>query len=250
MGLGILAYHGLRGRRWGALPALLTSLLLALLLLLFLAGPAGAQVKQRFQLGIGPYGMLYTGDLSTQKEWFHRVYPGLNLSLQFDSPKLIVPQLNAGFGKITGEDRNLEPVNGIQPNTFVSTTYFYIDGRFHLQFFRRQRFRPRVGLGFGLLNYTPKGQQGQNLQQQLQTRKEGEDYNTTAPHLPMTIGFKYSLNDFVSLGMDLTRFNVFTDYIDNIGELGTNPGNDRLNSLLVSIYFTPGYKKRLGRSGR
>jgi hypothetical protein len=50
--------------------------------------------------------------------------------------------------------------------------------------------------------------------------------------------------------MDLTRFNVFTDYIDNIGELGTNPGNDRLNSLLVSIYFTPGYKKRLGRSGR
>jgi hypothetical protein len=228
-------------------------LILCLQVLLMLVPGAGeAQVKQRFQIGIGPYGMLYTGDLSTQEEWFHRVYPGMNLSLQFDTPKLFSPQLNAGFGKITGEDRNFGNEGGEppQPNNFVSTNYFYFDGRIHLQFFKRQLFRPRLGAGIGIMNFTPKGKSGQELQSQIQTRAQGESYNTTVPYLPMTIGFKYKINRYVSLGMDYTRMNVFTDYIDNIGELGPRDGNDKLDNLLLSLYFTPAYKKRPGRSGR
>lgn len=207
---------------------------------------AGAQTIQRLQVGLAPFALNYTGDLTNEDENFHRVYPGFNVSVQFESPRLVSPQLNFGFGKFTAQDRELEPVEGILPNTFVETNYFYFDATLRVRFLRRRKFRPHIGPGLGLLNFTPRGPNGNELADDLQSRNVDESYSTTSFFLPLMVGFTWRLNDFVAIGMDYKYFLLTTDYVDNIGELGQRSGNDRLSSLNIGLYLTPAARLRKG----
>jgi hypothetical protein len=211
------------------------------------APPATPRKQPMLQLGVGFSGVTYLGDHNYRNESYYRIHPAAHLSLQFDNYRRVSPQLNFSFSRIRAENRDLAPQAGVQPNTFFSTRYFSLDLRMRIRFNRLGRLRPHLAPGLGLLSYTPQDRVGNSLANQLDTRKEGEDYSSTTILFPLNLGVTYRLNELVSLGADFTHFLTGTDYFDNVGELGPRSGNDRLQELSFTVYITPSQRERAGR---
>ena len=132
----------------------------AISLLLLLAAPSGPNSPRRSRcvLGLGLMGASYIGDLNSQGGSWERFSAGANLSLQFASDHLLSPQLNAGFGKFLAQDRDIAAVDGVQPNTFVQTTFFAVDLRLKARFLRQAAVHPYLSAGIGLVGFTPRMQ--------------------------------------------------------------------------------------------
>jgi len=220
------------------------------LVLCCLAPQAWGQGKelQRVQIGVGYLGSSYIGDLNNTEEVFHRFYPGVNFSLQLESKRAVHLQLNFGFSRFIAQNRNLVPINDIQPNTFTATRYFYGDLMVKIRFFRTKAVFPQVGVGVGFTTFNPKDVAGNDLTVQASTRAVGENYGTTAAMIPFSAGVMWRINEIASVGLDLNYQLVFSDYLDNIGQLGTRSGNDALYNLQASVYFTIPNKARSGKS--
>ena len=210
-----------------------------LLAMLFVTFQAMGQASQKpLRLGVGFMGAAYNGDLTTNGDALHRFYPGFNFTLQFASEKLISPQLNAGFGRFVTQDRDIAPVEGIQPNTFVDTRFFHVDFRLKARFLREKMVHPYISAGLGLLGYTPRDQDGNNLLDNLSTRNEFETYGSIAASFPLSPGVEIEMSPLLILGLEYTFRPTTSDYLDNISELGTKDGNDRIQALILSLYVT------------
>lgn len=200
--------------------------------------PVQAQNSAKgLKVGVAFAGMNYIGDINPKKEGIHRVYPAANFSLAFESQKAILPTFNAGFGRFDAQNRNLSEVEGIQPNTFVRTQYFYANFLMKIQVLHKLPFHPHAGVGLGIYNFTPKDQNGNPLLNNQSTRKTGESYGSTAFMLPLNLGVQWRLNQYFSITLDYNHFFVFSDYLDNIGQLGSKKGNDKLHGLQLGLNF-------------
>lgn len=206
--------------------------------ILYLHGQEPAPAQSPLRLGFGFMGTAYQGDLTTQGTQFYRFNPGFNASLQFASQKLITPQVNAGFGKFTAQDRDIPAIDGVQPNTFVQTNFFFVDLRLKVRAFRRHKVNPYASIGIGLLGYTPRDEDGNGLVDNSNTRNPDELYGSITAGFPMSLGIEFHMNPIMSLGLEYTRRGTGTDYLDNIGQLGPAEGNDRLHHLQVTLFFT------------
>jgi opacity protein-like surface antigen len=207
--------------------------------MLIVAQIAFAQPDQPpLRLGLGLMGTSYVGDLNTNSQPLERFYPGANLSLQFASAKLLSPQLNAGFGKFTAQDRDLTAVDGVQPNKFVQTGFFYVDLRLKARFLREKGLHPYLSAGIGMLGYTPKDASGFNLIDNFATRADGETYGSISASFPLSTGLELRLSPILMLGLEYTYRATTTDYLDNIGQLGLRNGKDKLQTLMLSLYAT------------
>lgn len=194
--------------------------------------------QKPLRVGMGLLGAAYSGDLAQGEEAFTRFYPGIGVSLQFVNEKLISPQLNTGFGKFVAQDRDLAAVEGVQPNTFVATNFFFVDFRLRARFLREKAVVPYLSAGIGLLGYTPKDMNGNNLVDNVGTRAEGEIFGSLTAGFPLSLGTEIYLNHLLSVGMEYTFRPTGSDYLDNVGMLGTKAGKDKIHSVLLSMYFT------------
>ncbi|MEL6591836.1 MAG: LysM peptidoglycan-binding domain-containing protein, partial [Bacteroidota bacterium] len=126
----------------------------------------------------------------------------------------------------------------VRVNTFVETSFFYGDLRLKYRFPISQHFHPFLTAGAGVLSFTPRDQEGRFLNDALFTREPDEDYSTIVPQIPFGAGVQARINPAVSISLEyLFRFTP-TDYLDNIGRLGTREGDDFLHGLQLSMYIT------------
>lgn len=190
------------------------------------------------KLGLGFFGATYRGDLTPKGSGWDRFYPGFNASLQFANQKFISPQLNGGFGRFISQNRDQGPVDGIQPNTFVETAFFYVDLRLKARFLRQKKFSPYLSIGAGLLGYTPRDEDNTSLLDDVDTRADGETYGSLTAGFPLSAGFELKLSPIVSLGFEYTNRRSGTDYLDNISQLGSRKGKDRINSITANLFLT------------
>lgn len=206
---------------------------------LFMAFQAHAQAPEQkpLQIGLGMMGTAYDGDLTTNGDALYRFHPGFNFSFQFASEKLISPQLNAGFGRFVNQDRDIASVEGVQPNTFVDTRIFHVDFRLKARFLRDKAVHPYVSAGIGLLGYAPRDEDGNNLLDDLNTRNDGETYGSITASFPLSPGVEIELSPLLMVGLEYTYRPTGSDYLDNISQLGTKSGNDKIQALALSLYF-------------
>ena len=191
------------------------------------------------KLGLGMSANSYLGDFTEANFLYNRFNPGFNLSLQGSRARLIRAQMNVGAGKFSEQaDVTLiaAPV-GVRPNQFVETSFFYGDIRLQVFLLRKWYINPYVGIGAGFMVFSPKDYNGKFLSDAFSSRPEGEVYNTTIPEIPAVVGVQWKLNRRLSLGAEYTYRVTPTDYLDNIGTLGTREGNDALESLQLSMYI-------------
>lgn len=215
-----------------------------------LSGQSPFRQNTSLRVGLGLVHNAYYGDLSDPNDPFPRVYPGVNFSLQPYGSNPFHLQLNAGFGKVAAQrDMNDIPhVPGIVRVNFVETSFFYSDLRLKYRFFHKKYVQPYVSAGAGFFIFSPKDRNGKFLSEAIRTRPEGENYNTSIPQLPLSAGVQARITRLVWAGIDYTYRIVPTDYIDNIGALGSRAGNDRLHALQMTLYFNMSGKEPVKRS--
>jgi hypothetical protein len=192
------------------------------------------------RLGVGLCMVTPQGDLS-HGEANIRMTASANVSLQFATTKLLSPQLNAGFGRVIAQDRDLGPTEGVQPNTFAQTPFFYVDFRLKAKFLRETRVNPYFSLGIGLLGYTPRDAEGNALIDNLDSRAEGELYGNMTASFPISIGTELKVSDQLRVFTEYTFRPTASDYLDNVGQLGTVKGKDKLHQLQLGLLFTLGH---------
>ncbi|MEM7371491.1 MAG: hypothetical protein AAF587_22955 [Bacteroidota bacterium] len=192
------------------------------------------------QLGLGWWGFDYRGDLSSSNGMFERVYPGFDVSLQFDNNKPVGIQFHAGYGRFVAQTEE-EPIPGpddVLPNTFVETPFFYTDLRLRWYVIRRFRIKPYLSAGAGLLFFRPLDKRRNFLGENFFTRLPEEEYLTSIASFPLSAGLVAKVARQIHLGISYTYRLTTTDYLDNIGQLGEVAGNDRLHGLGVSLYLS------------
>jgi hypothetical protein len=196
--------------------------------------PAGPSA---LRLGIGLFMVTPQGDLS-HGEANVRLTSGANLSLQFASSKLISPQINAGFGRVVAQDRDVPAVEGLQPNTFAETPFFYVDFRLRAKFLRQSPVNPYFGFGIGMLNFSPRDAEGNSLIDNTDTRAEGETYGNMTVGFPITVGSEVRLSEIVRLSAEYVFRPTGSDYLDNVGQLGQVEGKDKMHQVQIALLIT------------
>lgn len=106
---------------------------------------------------------------------------------------------------------------------------FAITGEFNILKYApgsmNRRWTPYVFAGIGLTYYNPKaeyngewvalqplGTEGQGLPDYLGTEK----YSLITPVIPLGLGFKYNINQYFTVGVEVGHRIAFTDYIDDV----------------------------------
>ncbi|MEM9987870.1 MAG: outer membrane beta-barrel protein, partial [Bacteroidota bacterium] len=217
-----------------------------LVTLAVLASAAWAQSSPRaLRVGVGLNAYRYQGDLTFNDGEVWRLHPGMNLALQFEPRQPLHFQFNAGFGEFIeqlDQRTQLFPPE-ITPNDFVRTEFFYLDLRLRYILWRRGPIQPYLGLGGGLIFFTPFDQDGNFLSDNTFSRLPGETFGTFAFQLPLGVGLDYQLNSKLGLGLAYNLRFLGSDYLDNLGQAGMAEGNDRLDEWSISLQLTIGGEK-------
>ncbi|MEO1450955.1 MAG: hypothetical protein AAFV07_15605 [Bacteroidota bacterium] len=216
-------------------------LLLAGCLLAFSLASAqrGQQVPQ---IGLGATAITYAGDFTDPETQFQRVYPGFDLILRSAQDRRFASQLTLGTGRFVEQfDGNVPPTPpDVELPDFVDTRFLYGDLRVYYHPVPEFVVDPFIGVGAGLIYFTPRDKDGRLLTRNSATRAEGERYNPIIPQLPIQGGVRFRLNDFLKLGTAYTYRFVPSDYLDNIGNLGTRSGFDALHAVQLTLWVNLG----------
>ncbi|MEZ4772140.1 MAG: outer membrane beta-barrel protein [Bacteroidia bacterium] len=211
------------------------------LVILFLPVISMAQpASPPLRLGLGFSGYSYLGDLVEQAPRVLRSYPGASLSLQFDGQKRIQMQMNAGFGSFTEQNDlvRTNPITEVIPNDFVQTSFFYTDLRLQVKLLRQSPVRPYLSMGAGLIFFNPRDASGNFLGENIYTRLDNENYSTIIAGFPATAGLEARMSKQLGISLEYTYRFTTSDYLDNIGKLGTKKGNDAIQAVQLSVLIS------------
>lgn len=194
------------------------------------------------RIGLGYTGTAYRGDFTTEPNALWRAEPGGNLSVDIHTQRPLRFQFQLGFGGFSEQADAPLPLapEGIVPNRFVRTSFFYTDVRLQYRFLRQARIQPYVAAGAGLFSFQPRDAQGNFLGENFFSRLPEESYLTLLASVPVSAGAEWHFSQWGGLGLEYTYRMTGSDYLDNIGLLGEAPGNDRLHSLQVKLLLVVG----------
>lgn len=203
-------------------------------------GTLSAQEAAPLRIGVGYTGTAYRGDLTTESAAMWRAEPGANFSVDLDNQKKIRPQLNIGFGRFTEQaDEPLPaPPEGIALSEFVRTSFFYADLRVQYRILRGKKVNPYLSIGAGLFSFQPRDASGNFLGENIFSRLPGEEYLTLIGSCPLSAGIDLPINNNIGLVIEYTYRMTGSDYLDNISQLGPDPGNDQLHTAQIKLCMT------------
>lgn len=209
-------------------------------ILLFLSATGGhvfSQAPSKFAHA-GTSMISYKGDLSGYDKYTIAFHAGI----QFNKKKRLNGAFNLGFGNISGENRNFTGPNpDKEPNRFFKTNFIFLNYDLHINLIKKCNYSIYLSQGIGFIRFTPTDQFGNDLQEQLITRADDENYRNASFMLPTKVGGMYLLPNYFGIGFEAGFFGTMTDYLDNISQLGES-GNDNILSYRFNFYV-PLFKK-------
>jgi hypothetical protein len=182
------------------------------------------------------------GDLTESFSALNRFYPGGAISFQMEGKSRLKGQINTGLGTYSEQLAYSDVISDnpkVKPNNYVYAPFFFVDAKINYHFWNTRHFHPYLATGAGIMTFAPTDDEGNSLFEAPKTRPKGEEYPTFTFYIPATLGLQFQMNPFLGLGLDYTYRRVFTDYLDNVGILGTRKAPDFLHSVQVSMYITP-----------
>ncbi len=194
---------------------------------------------------IGISGNSYKGDLNTS---YDKWSAGVKLGILFNRKEKLNGGVQFSYQSVTGQVLSLEPPaeneDGIYPNTFFKSSV--ISGQYALRynFIKKEFLHVYLSQGIGISYYNPQDEEGEDLVNQSTTRNYTEDYRSTAFYLPTEIGAIYLFRNGYGVGIQGKFFNILTDYLDNISELGEVDGRDNILSIQLSFYAPLSYYEK------
>ncbi|PWJ44794.1 outer membrane beta-barrel protein [Sediminitomix flava] len=199
-------------------------------------------------LKIGGSAISYKGDLSpTFSDWQGAARAELN----FNAHKDLNWGINLWYGQIAAgtSDALTGDVRPEMRFTNVRTTLLSTELFLGYQKFITKSLKAYARVGVGGMKYDPIGDiyrelgdgrilrdRNIKLRDVEVTRTENEEeYGRYAFTLPLGIGLSYTLPNGFGIDTQFRYINPFTDYLDNVSELGSVDGNDKLIEWNIAL---------------
>ncbi|MEM8894197.1 MAG: hypothetical protein AAGC88_06450 [Bacteroidota bacterium] len=200
----------------------------------------GWQYNDRyFSVNVGSGKVGYSGDLSHDRVF----QPGLaSASVGVEARLLsrVSARFEARWFNISGSDSRAEDDFGLQRNLSfrssnieieLSGMYYFLNA-YQGMYYKRKPIDPYVSLGAGLVFYNPKTDLDGTTYTLRDYSTEGRNYGGSAFIIPVGIGAKLSLNEFVNLIPEFGYRVTFTDYLDDVSGRYGGPYNDPIAAAL------------------
>ncbi|WP_281614295.1 outer membrane beta-barrel protein [Flammeovirga sp. SubArs3] len=203
-------------------------------------------------LEIGPAIGSYRGDLSPN---YSKVNGGVNVGYIFNKERRWNFRLDFSYlyvqGQILRAPDYIPPLTEPYPNDYFQSHTFNTSLSVMFNIINKDNFKVYIAQGIGLFYYNPMDENGEELIENIsdprqgyyKTRNDGEDYTNFALSLPTRFGVNYFFPTNFGVGVSATFANIFTDYLDNVSELGNVKGNDNLMSVNFSFFIPLQYQK-------
>ena len=182
-------------------------------------------------LEVGLSANAYRGDLATYEFWA----PAFQLGLKFNKHHRWNSHFNLGIGRVQGQNFAYNFDEAARPNLYFRTSFFSFQYDLQYHFIKNQHWHLYLSQGVGFLSFTPRNEEGLNLQDLLNTRAPFEEYANIALMFPTSLGIGYFLNNGYGLTWQMSFWNTATDYLDNISAWGLRSGNDNVLSFKFSV---------------
>ncbi|MEO0896097.1 MAG: outer membrane beta-barrel protein [Bacteroidota bacterium] len=197
--------------------------------------------KAPVKIGVGLTGNNYIGDYNDPS--YFRTYAGSHLSIQKANRRSFNLHLQAGFGRFAdqfdGDDIPLDQDGQPLPR-FIETSFIHGELAVSYRLFPAKRLQPYAQLGYGLMFFSPKDNDGRRLIRFDGPASEGAATNQIVPQLSGSLGLEARVNDFISFNIAYTYRFLPTDYLDNYGQEEGISGFDALQSVQVGFMFSLG----------
>lgn len=207
--------------------------LASLLAFIFLSATAYSQsdsIPKFIEAGIAP--VSYKGDLSPGYSSWGNSY---HIGFRFNTRKRLNGHLNFMFGKFSSSNPFLDQINS-SPNTFFKTSFIALQYDLQLYIIKNSWMGFYLSPGVGFLRYIPKDSEGNRLIDDPKTRNKNEEYGSITFMLPLQAGLSFFLPTGQGLGLQAGWVNSFSDYLDNISQLGKVKKKDNL--LMYRIFVS------------
>jgi hypothetical protein len=210
------------------------------LLLLFSSITSFAQDRKlptRFvELGVSTNS--YKGDLShSYSEWSNAVHVGI----LFNKAKRINGHFNLMVGSAVAQNPNYFFDDGSDPqptpNEYAKIKLFAFNFDLHVNLYKKNNFIVYLYQGLGLARFDPRDTENKKLQDQLNTRAQGETYSNISFMLPHGLGALYVTKPGFGIGFQAGFLNTTSDFLDNVSKWGDRDKNDNILSYKMTVYI-------------
>lgn len=199
---------------------------ICLLLLFFIFLTIGVQAQRSSELGVAGGVSYYIGELNPGKP-FTLVQPAYGAFYRLNINSRIAWQLHGNRGKVKGDDA----VSEFFPQRYLNfeSSITEIGTQFEINFMDyfigsvRHRITPFVFGGVGIFLFKPIGViDGTKYElKPLATEGQGlagrpKEYKLTSVSFPFGLGAKFSLNQYVGIGIEWGMRKTTTDYLDDV----------------------------------
>jgi len=193
--------------------------------------PDSIQQNITYFLELGVSANAYRGDLTIRYEkWTQAIHVGMKLSRK----KRLNGYIGLTIGKVTGENINYT----YETNKFFVTNFIIFNYDLKVNIITREFFVLYLSQGIGLMRFTPKDKDNNDLASNPDTRakEESKQYRNISFLFPQTIGAIYIFNNHYGVGLQIGLLNQSTDYVDNISLLSDQKIRDNILQYRFILY--------------
>lgn len=205
---------------------------------LFVAFAATSAFAQRSEAGAFMGGSFYLGDLNSAL--FSQTQIAVGAVYRYNLTTRWALRGNVLWGTVTADDAKHNNPRNLNFRSRIGEFSVQAEINFMTYFTgsRRYRFTPYLFGGVGLFTFNPQGYYFDPISlssswiplRELRTEGQGlieypnvKEYNIVQVALPFGLGFKYSLNNTFSIGLEWGMRFTFTDYLDDVSGFYADP---------------------------
>ncbi len=176
----------------------------------------------------------YKGDLSPSYQKWSSAF---HIGAFSDQRRWFNPTASLSIGNLVGQNANYDYLNPPRTNTFFKTNFVQLSLGLRLNVVKNDFLTVYFNPNIGIMRFTPKDIRNQKLANQAETRTLGETLPTTAFVIPASVGAMYKFKaSKLAIGAEVGLLNPMSDYLDNVGKLGSASARDNSLQIKLSVY--------------
>lgn len=123
-----------------------------------------------------------------------------------------------GFSRLSSIDKidELRNLSFRSDNIGFGIGAYYMFTKYRVKSEFQPKVNPYIGVGAGGLFFNPKAQYESEWYELQGLNTEGENYSRFAWQVPLHLGFRFRVTDWVAMGIEYNYYFVFTDYLDDV----------------------------------
>ncbi|WP_370087207.1 DUF6089 family protein [Ekhidna sp.] len=176
-----------------------------------------------FSFSIGTGTSTYFGELNYNKS-INDDLSQISAAIEARLLNRIGARIDASYFTLSGADRNaadssFQRQRNLSFNSrnlhFQLHTIYYLKP-YQGDYYKRWNFDPFLFSGVGYLKYNPTAELGGERYLLREARTEGVDYKKWVTTIPVGVGAKFKVNEFLNVNAEVSYHFTFTDYIDDV----------------------------------